>query len=495
MPDNTPKAQAAPRGEFAKATLGKTKIAGYDDKLVIPSDRVLEQKGGDLAIYADLLRDDQVRSTFQQRRLAVTSCEWAVDAASDEAADQEAADFVRDQLAGLDWDDITDQMLYGVFYGHAVAEVMWGIREGRVVIAAIKVRDRGRFAYGQSGQLYLKDERGRLHAMPERKFWTFRTGGDNSDQPYGLGLAHSLYWPTFFKRHGIKFWLNFLEKYSAPTTVGRLPAGQYKDEKLREEVLKNLEQIAVDAVAVVPEGASVEFLESTYSGSADYQSMASQMDAAISKVVLSQTMTTDNGSSKSQSETHKDVRDEVVKADADLVCESFNRTVGAWLTAMNFPNARPPRVYRNTDPAEDLNALSERDKRLVEMGLEPTDDYIRATYGEGWVRQAPNQQRTPGSQGDPAFAEAAGLTATRNAHRADEQALVQFAEEMARQYRGVMGTRIRSLLAELEDSEDLATFREKLDRMLEQPPEPRAIETVQRGNFVARLMGQLRRSR
>lgn len=482
-----------PTAELAKATLGKTKIPGYDDKLVVPSDSVLAAKGGDLAIYAGLLRDDQVRSTFQQRRLAVTSCEWEVDPGGEAAIDEEAAEFLREELTRASWDDVTDMMLYGVFYGHAVAEILWEPREGRVGIGAIKARDRGRFAYGASGQLYLKKDAGKLEAMPERKFWTFRTGADNSDAPYGLGLAHSLYWPVFFKRNGTKFWMNFLEKYAAPTAVGRMPGGQYKDQALRDQVMQSLLSIATDAAVVVPEGTNIEFLESIYSGSADYRDMTARMDSAISKVVLSQTMTTDDGSSKSQSETHKDVRDEVVKADADLVCESFNRSVAVWLTEMNFPGAQVPRVFRKTEPAEDLNERAERDKTLVEMGLEPTDEYILQTYGPGWVRRAPNEQRVE----DPAasFAELSGLTASRNAHRADEVALVAFAEKMASEYRGLVGRQIAALLEELEESEDLPTFQEKIGRLLEREPDPQAVEKIQRGNLVARLMGRLRKER
>ncbi|MFW6344774.1 MAG: DUF935 domain-containing protein [Halomonas sp.] len=483
-----------PKGERAKATLGKTNIPGYDDKLVVPDDRVLQQKGGDLAIYADLLRDDQVRSTFQQRRLAVTSTEWEVDPGGEAPIDEEAAEFLRAQLEATDWDQVTDQMLYGVFYGYAVAEILWEQQEGRVGIGAIKVRDRARFAFGTSGTLYLRQEvSSKLTAMPERKFWTFSTGADNSDAPYGLGLAHSLFWPVFFKRNGTKFWLNFLEKYASPTAIGRMPGGQYRDAKLRDEVLETLQAIATDAVAVVPEGTSVEFLEAMRGGTTDYSTLCDQMDAAISKVVLSQTMTTDNGSSRSQSETHKDVRDEVVKADADLICESFNRSVALWLTELNFPGAQVPRVFRKTEPEEDLSERSERDKRLVEMGLEPTDDYILETYGPGWVRRQGGEQRVE----DPAanFAELAALTASKNAHRADEQALVAFAEHMARQYQGQMGRQVTALLEELEASEDLASFKEKLGRLAAAPPNQEAVQSMQRAGIVARLMGRLRGER
>lgn len=486
-----------PRGEFAKEQLGKTSIPGYDDKLVPTDDKVLNQKGGDLEIYADLLRDDQVGSTFQQRRLAVTSTEWRVQAASDSAQDKAVAEFITEQLDRVSWDDVTDKALYAVFFGYQVAEMIYERQDNRIGLQAIKVRDRKRFRFGTSGALYLITENGQFERMPERKFWTTRIGGDNHDQLYGRGLAQSLYWPVFFKRNDIKFWLNFLERYAGPTSIARMPAGQYQNEKMRNEVLQSLEAIAQDGQIVIPEGTNIEFLESIYSGSADYENMKKEMDAAIAKLVLSQTMTTDNGSSRSQSETHKAVRDEVVKADADLICESFNRGPLLWLTEINFPGATPPRVWRETEPGEDLNQRAERDKNVAELGFEPTEEYIRQTYGEGWIKKQSTPTRVPGpgsssQPGDDTFAELSDLVASRNAHRADQQTLVEAAQRFAREYQDVMGAQVRQLLEYLEESEDLETFRERVGEILEQAPPADQVEKTKRAGIVARLMGNLR---
>lgn len=495
-----PTVKAPPKGEFAKADQGKTRIAGYDDKLVVPDDKTLQQKGGDLSIYADLLRDDQVHSTFQQRRLAVTSKEWQVEPASESAIDKEAAEFIRQQLQAIRWDDVTDKALYSVFFGYGVGEIMWQRQDNRIGIEAIKFRDRARFKFGESGRLYLKRTGGTgLDLMPDRKFWTLKMGGDHDDQLYGVGLAQKLYWPVFFKRNDIKFWLVFLERYSGPTSIGKMPFGQWQDEKARKQVLETLQNLATESAAVIPEGTSVDFLESIYSGSADYRDMHKAMDAAISKIVLSQTMTTDDGSSRSQSETHKDVRDEVVKADADFVCESFNRTVVRWLIELNFPNAGLPRVWRDVEPPEDLNTRADRDEKIAKLGFEPTEDYIKETYGEGWVKKEAQPLRVPGSDTgalfddpDASFAELSSLTASKNAHRADQQALVEAAQKFARQYQDNMGAQVRQLLEYLEESEDLETFRTRIGEILEQAPPAKHVEKIQRAGLVARLMGRLR---
>ena len=85
------------------------------------------------------------------------------------------------------------------------------------------------------------------------KFWTFNTGSDNDDSPYGLGLGHQLYWPTFFKRNGLKFWLTFLGKFGGPTAIGKLPGAMIDDPIKRADVLAALKAIQSDSAVVIPE--------------------------------------------------------------------------------------------------------------------------------------------------------------------------------------------------------------------------------------------------
>jgi phage gp29-like protein len=102
---------------------------------------------------------------------------------------------------------------------------------------------------------------------------------------------------------------------------------------------------------MIPEGTMIELLEAARAGGADYQGMLDTCNEAISKIVLSQTMTTDNGSSESQANVHQDVKDDIVKADADLICSSFNEGPVKWLIDWNFPGVAYPRVWRQMDAA------------------------------------------------------------------------------------------------------------------------------------------------
>lgn len=485
-----------------------TELAPPDDGIVLASDgylasirsnpdTVLAARGISLDVYDELLRDDQVRSTLQQRRTAVVSTEWTVEPGGDAAIDAEAADFVREQLARINLDDKTDKMLYGMFYGWSVAECMWGHDGQRITLDALRVRERDRFGFNHRGDLMLiRADAPQGVPMPERKFWTFTAGASHDDNPYGLGLAHSLYWPVFFKRNGIKFWLIFLEKFGMPTAMAKLPPGQYDQATERNKALLALRQIQTDAGIVVPDSMAIELIEAARSGTADYATLCERMDAAIAKVVLSQTMTTDNGSSLSQAEVHAGVAAAVVKADADLVCESLNRGPITWLTGWNFLGAKPPRVWRAIEQVADMSARAERDNKIAGLGFDPTEEYIAATYGPGWrKRRAPTVAPMASGPMGAEFTEVSPLAAQRVAHRRDQQDLADGAAMLATKYRKVYGARVEQLLALLGESQDLATFRERLDALKAEEPPASAVQAIERATFAARLMGRMRGQR
>ena len=139
----------------------------------------------------------------------------------------------------MGWDRVTDRMLWGSFYGYAVAELIYA-RDGQYVsLDAIKVRNRRRFRFGKEGELRLLTQHEMTEGIPALApyFWSFNAGADHDDEPYGLGLAHWLYWPVLFKRNGIKFWLIFLEKFGSPTALARMPAAMYDKAAERNKVI------------------------------------------------------------------------------------------------------------------------------------------------------------------------------------------------------------------------------------------------------------------
>lgn len=487
--------------------------------LLSPTDSVLDSKGGieNLKIYRELLRDDQVEAAWSQRRLALTSCDSIVEPGADDPLSKRAAEELDRELKSLMWDDITDKQLYSVFYGWGVAEIIWKpSTTPRVSVSfdRVVVRDRGRFRFGRRGEIYLWESGAGWVQMPDRKFWKVAAGAENHDEPYGLGLAHRLYWPVWFKRNDIKYWLIFLEKFGMPTAIAKLPPGTATGDDpdsiaQRKKALAMLRNIATDAGVLVPETIGVELLEAARSGAADYKSMHDAMNAAISKIIIGQTATTEGTPGRLGSDkTQEGVAQKIVEADADLLCDTFNNGPVKWWTEWNFPGAVPPRVFRQTEPTEDLNARAERDNKISSLGYEPSEDYIKSTYGDGWTKKQapavspivlPGQavRQNPGNADPAQFAEGeiAALQTIKAGRRGDQQALVEAAREFAGQWDTVTGQRVRQVLQAAEFAEDYETMRARLNEILAEVPPAETRQALGRAGFFAQLMGALRAQR
>ncbi|MET4128389.1 DUF935 family protein [Roseovarius sp. MBR-6] len=454
--------------------------------LLEPTDPILRSRGGgSFDIYKPILTDPQVKSVMTQRISAVTSREWEVVAGDESRSARRAADWLRDELSAMKFDRLTEKMLWGLFYGYSVAEQMFR-RDGQLWgWEDIRVRDRVRFRFDEECGLRLLTMSNMLvgEEMPGEKFWVFSTGADHDDEPYGLGLAHWLYWPVWFKRNGLKLWLIALDKFGMPTARGKYHSGATEEDQ--KKLLEAVVAIRSEAGIIIPEGMDIELLSAPSGASTlDYKALHDTMDAAISKIVLSQTMTTDDGSSRSQAEVHQDVADAVKKSDADLVCQSFNEGPVARLSEFNFPGVAPPMVWRKMDDPEDTSAAVDRDSKLHAIGWQMTEERVKETYGDGYERVA---APVTGPEGAPsAFAE------HRHDSALDDLVDTIIEEGHAEEAAAPLFADIAALLAGLGPDDTLADLRARLDALRDQPGDPKAMtDLLTEASFAARLAGEL----
>ena len=467
--------------EIATAGDGEDIVAPLIGELRLPRDEILRTRGrGDLSIYERVKRDDQVQSCLQQRINAVVAREWEVDPGGTKRQDKKAADFLREQLKTVRFDDVTRKMLNGVWYGFGVGECLWAPDGGNVTLETIKVRRPARFGFGIDGRLrLLRQGRHDSEVMPDNKFWVFQSNAEDDDDLYGRGLAYWCYWPVWFKRNGLKFWSVFMEKFAAPTAKGTVPQGASDDEK--RKLMQALRAITFDSALVVPDGTQAELLQAATRAAGDYHTFYGEMNAAIAKVILSQTMTTDNGSSRAQAEVHEDVKLEVVKADADLICESFSDQVTRWLTDWNYPGAAYPKVWRDVSEPEDLKARADRDKVIFDMGYRPTQDYIDTVYGEGFAPTQTQTQTPDGAPTQPDFAEPAREAEEQRDDLADQ------IEDVARPHTDAWIDEIRRVL---DTSSDFGEAIRRLEVLHPELGVADVARTIGDGLAVANLNGR-----
>lgn len=355
----------------------------------------------DWGVYDRIAQDPEVRSTFQQRRRAVTSADWDVlPGDGEEPRSVEAAEKLKANLEEVGLDATTEKMLKSVMNGYSVAELMWGPWNGLIGFVPT---DRCRPVHVRHARRFRKDRDGRIRllttasprgeVMPERKFWWVTFGADDDDDFYGRGLAADLYWPVLMKRNGFGFWNIALDKFGSPTAMGTYARGSTQEDI--DKLLQSLEAIANDSGFVIPDGMRVELLQAAMSGNAGHESLIRICDEYIDKVILSQTMTTADGSSNAQAQVHAGVKMEVVSGDADLICESFNEGPARWWTDLNYGvDVASPVLVRLVDEEEDLKARADTDAALDGIGWVRTDESFKDTYGDGYVRKPPSGDKT-----------------------------------------------------------------------------------------------------
>lgn len=496
-----PAAKKTIRNEIATIGDGRDVTRGYIQSgyPLQPQDDILNTRsyqnktGYDL--FRDLLTDWAVFSTLQQRRLAMVSAETEVIPGGTKRADKNAARFIEETLQQISFDRLCNGMHYGIYYGFGVGENLYGMDGNNVILERIKVRDRRRFVFDDAMQLRLLTSADSTQGeqLPDKKFWVFSTGADHDDDPYGIGLAHWLYWPVFFKRNGVKFWLIGNEKYASPTAMGFFPPGtSLVDQK---KLLSALKAIQTDAAIILPEGIKAELMEASRSGSADHHQLCQYMDHAIQKIILSQNAPADSTSSKMNvSSQEPPTWQRLVKSDADLICESFNQSAVKWLVEWNFPGAALPRVYRRTEPPADIAQRSEIQRRIFDMGYRPTLQQIQDEYDGEWevVPDASAPPALPGPETglppaateqnpeQPAFAEPRQFTPTQQEiEDIGDAAMVESGQPLDPDL-------LRDAIFGAKDERDL---RERLLVVWEKGLNASFTETLEKAAFAARIIG------
>ena len=380
--------------EIATAAKDIDVFAGWIKRLENPDPTLRTESGGKgLKLYDEVDRDPHAGSVLQTRYLAVIGKEWQVEAAKSRAQsakrgrkpgttqEQKIADFVTECLLSCNFTQACQELLQAILYGFFTAEVLWQVRDGAVVPKKIVGKHPRRFSFTTDRELRLLTLQNMIEGepLPDRKFIIFTFG--SSDNPYGKGLGQKLWWPVWFKKHGVKFWLIFLEKFGMPTAVGKYPPGTPPEQQAA--LLDAIDAIQNETGVKIPNTMAIELLEATRGGRVSYEALCEYMDKQISKAVLGQTATTEGTPGKlGNEESQENVREDILKADADLLCDCFNDSLIKWLVDYNFPNvAAYPKIWIRTQGEQDLKSLADRDKIIVsDIGVPVGKRYFYETY-------------------------------------------------------------------------------------------------------------------
>ena len=168
-------------------------------------------------------KDPHLFSQLQTRKNAVTGLDFEVIPFGDEPLDKEIADFIEEQLNGIEsFEDVENDLLDAIGKGFAVSEILWGYDEGHVVVQDIKTRHQKRFFWDtldDSFKVRTKDvPEGIL--LPANKFIVHRYKA-RSGHTSRAGILRVVAWMYLFKNYDLKDWVSFAEIYGLPLRLGK----------------------------------------------------------------------------------------------------------------------------------------------------------------------------------------------------------------------------------------------------------------------------------
>lgn len=199
----------------------------------------------------------------------------------------------------------------------------------------------------------------------------------NHSDPLGYIFKAAVY--VIYKRGGFGDWAEFVEIFGMPFRAWKYSA---YDPTVRDELINALQSAGSRLNMVVPKEAELDQKDGTSSTDGElFNKFVDRCDKEILISVLGQTMTTQEGSSKSQSETHKDVEEDINKSDRRFVRRVLNNKLLPILESMGLPVAGGKFVF--PEQGESLGTADRVDiaLKIKDNGVPVSDEYIYEISG------------------------------------------------------------------------------------------------------------------
>lgn len=302
-------------------------------------------------MYDDIMLDGQIESTWGKRQDAILNKELLF--VKDGVEDEEIGKLLNSPGMRL----LIKELHNSIMWGYTLLQInaiTWNEDSEQYdidfdVIPRKHVHpERGFECISKEQNIASKDILFKLPPLSKYMLWA----GDPTDMGKLVKAAQYV----IYKRGDFGDWAQFAEMFGMPFREGRYD--DY-DDATRAKLEQAMEVYGGANYAILPKGAEFKIHESSsQSGSSSlYKDLYSACNAEISKIILGNTLTTEQGDKGTQAlgTIHKDVEDAKNKADAKLVLDVLNGKFRAILKAFGF-NVQGGYIWFKS-PEKDWNSL------------------------------------------------------------------------------------------------------------------------------------------
>lgn len=320
-------------------------------------------------LYADIVLDDHLISVMAQRRLAVTTSSIVFQ------NDGKEIESINKLIETEMFEEVLEHALDSRFYGYSLIKTDFRLEKAELVPRAHVIPSKGLVVENPH------DMEGIDYTQGQYKNY-YLSAGKVSD----LGLILPAAVLVLIKRGDLSDWAQFNEIFGQPTRLGEYDPNMPGQ---KEQLLEAMDKAGAMAYIAVPIGSNMKFIEANKTGASDtYDTLYDRMESAISKLIVGQTMTTENGSSRSQAEVHERVANKIAKSDRKFIIRLLNDRIRPMLVAQGFSEAAQGK-FQFADEEE----LSKADMLKMDLDIHKTvgplkKEYYAKTYNVEFVDQS-----------------------------------------------------------------------------------------------------------
>lgn len=453
-------------------------------------------------LFADMEeRDAHLSAEIGKRRLALMGLDWSIEPPRNATPAEKAhAEWLTEVLTDAvdPIEDLILALMDGVGHGFAPVELEWR-DEGRERLPSFHPRPQEWFQLDQARrEIRLRDMS--VDGAPLASFgWVFHTHGKAKTGYLGrMGLHRVLAWPFLYKSYAIGDFAEFLETFGLPIIVGKYFAGADPEEKA--SLLRAVTALGHDARAIMPADMELEIKEVSSSGSKSvHLEMVDWADRSQSKAILGQTMSAEakaSGLGSGNALLHKEVRQDILAADAKQIAGTVTRDLLYPLIALNRGSIdglrRCPRFVFDLGESEDIKLFSEALPELVKVGMKIPVSWahdklrIPEPAGDEAVLAAPAGVLPPSDEEAPAAL--AALSAARTG--AERDALDDLAGLMGDEWESTMSPLINPIERLAQECGNLEEFQRRLPEAIAQMDASVVADLLARGLYASYLSGR-----
>lgn len=317
-----------------------------------------------LDLYTDALVDGHLSGAIEQRKSKTLSRPFKIVDSSGEEAEEASKLFEREWFH-----DFLDYALDATYFGHSLIELGDVVRDDQGMSFATVTLIPRKHVIPEFG-VVLREPTDDINKGISYRYGDFARWVIEVGKPHDLGLLLKCAPYYISKKNMGAFWDTFGEIFGMPMRVANTTATNKAD---LDEIECIMASMGAASYGVFPEGTTISF-EETNRGDAYnvYDKRLERCDREISKIILGQTMTIDDGSSLSQSEVHLEIFDKICAKDARRLAYIINDRLLPMMVASGFPVKGLRFEWDNTDKMTEAEMREEERSILQYYRIDPT---------------------------------------------------------------------------------------------------------------------------